>query len=150
MSVKGMMTTVMVTELIDAVIADEAGDGIDISAGLIGVNTSDWIRGVASELSKMIKLKEYRAAAEQGIGQLALTIDDDGRPFKTCQAMTRLLADLDRVDAAPPQPPAPVCTTCKLTVEPGDITQVEGEYWCPSCIEESRKLVNEAIGESWK
>jgi hypothetical protein len=44
----GMAATVLATELVEALHKDEAGDGCDISAGLIGPNVSEWLRGLAS------------------------------------------------------------------------------------------------------
>lgn len=38
--------------LCKAVLADESGDGIDISAGLLGQETSDWIRSVANGIQQ--------------------------------------------------------------------------------------------------
>jgi len=49
MSAQGMTVTVLATQLAEAVAKDETaeGGGIDISAGMYGPNTSDWLREVA-------------------------------------------------------------------------------------------------------
>ncbi len=51
MSKRGMIVTVLATGLSKAVEADEANeDGFDLSAGMFGINVSNWIREVAEEL----------------------------------------------------------------------------------------------------
>lgn len=52
MSTAGMYTTVLATELCAAVDFDEKDEGIDISAGLFGTATSDWLRKVAAQLAE--------------------------------------------------------------------------------------------------
>lgn len=50
----------LVYGLCESVTKDEQGDGIDISAGLLGQETSDWIRSVANGilLNKELILKQ--------------------------------------------------------------------------------------------
>lgn len=50
MSARGMIVQVLVSGLCEAVRKDEESEGIDISAGLLGPHTSEWIRGVADEI----------------------------------------------------------------------------------------------------
>ena len=50
MSAQGMTATILAGELVEAVLADENGDGLDISAGLFGDATSAWLRKIAALL----------------------------------------------------------------------------------------------------
>jgi hypothetical protein len=53
MSKQGMTVTVLATGLAEAIQDDEAnGEGFDISAGMFGINLSNWIREVAQELNR--------------------------------------------------------------------------------------------------
>lgn len=49
MSIKGMSVQALAGEIVKAVVADEAGDGCDISAGLFGTNFSDLIKKIVYE-----------------------------------------------------------------------------------------------------
>lgn len=51
MSAYGVTLTVLATQLIEAVAADEDDEGIDISAGIIGKHTAEWLRDVAETIS---------------------------------------------------------------------------------------------------
>ena len=52
----GMTVTVLATELAEAVAKDEAnGEGFDMSAGMYGINVSDWIREVALVITETSK-----------------------------------------------------------------------------------------------
>ena len=52
MSAYGATLTVLVTQLIDAVVKDEGEEGHDIGCGLIGEHTSNWLRDVAENVSR--------------------------------------------------------------------------------------------------
>ena len=54
MSKKGMILTVLVTGLVDAVAQDEKENGHDIASGIIGEHTSNWLRNLAEDISEEV------------------------------------------------------------------------------------------------
>lgn len=50
MSKLGIMTTIIATSLCDAVVKDEQGEGLDISAGLYGDETTKFIKDIAQQI----------------------------------------------------------------------------------------------------
>ncbi len=53
MSKLGITATILATGLCDAVTKDEAGEGLDISAGMFGAETSKWLRSVAVQVVEL-------------------------------------------------------------------------------------------------
>ena len=53
MSTLGIMTTLLTTSLCDAVLKDEQGDGLDLSAGLFGDETTKFIKETATTINTL-------------------------------------------------------------------------------------------------
>ena len=78
MSQVGMITTVIATNIAEAVAKDEKNEGCDISAGLFGIELSKVVRDLAQEyliISHIEKLKEkaehlVNACSLHGIGDI--------------------------------------------------------------------------------
>lgn len=62
MSKNGIIATLMAQQLCDAVVKDEDGEGIDISAGLFGTATSDlmreWAGMIVGDGIKVVPVRE--------------------------------------------------------------------------------------------
>lgn len=58
-----LLTTIIATQLTEAVLNDEEGEGLDISAGMFGEHTSKWIRSVAENV-KEVSYESFLAKAK--------------------------------------------------------------------------------------
>lgn len=54
MSALGITTTILATQLAEAVLKDDAPEvgGFDLSAGMFGPNVSQWLRDVAAQIDR--------------------------------------------------------------------------------------------------
>lgn len=78
MSALGMTATVLATQLVEAVLKDEAPEegGFDLSAGLFGRNVSDWIRATAKELdARASRERAWKECAEHPPVDAAVVMD---------------------------------------------------------------------------